>query len=127
MKSNKIAHIDLLQESDLVSTVKTFLKTLGFFTNYKKKSPEANIWCEVRDYKDLSEEPSIVLFQQWIDDFNKLTCLHNFNSEETQECPTHDPRVLTKMIKVGEKLAKEKTNFFTNYSGRSGKSSPTGH
>ena len=78
-----------------------------------EKTSESNIWCEVRDYEDLSSHQSIVLFQQWIDDFNELSCLHNFKIEESNSCVTHDPRVLAKMLKVGEKLAKERKPIFS--------------
>ena len=78
----------------------------------KAKSSEANIWCEVRDYKDLSNDPSILLFQRWVDDFNELSCLHNVDVTQQELCLEHDPRKLGKMLAVGEKLAKERRPIF---------------
>ena len=77
------------------------------------KSADTNIWCEVRDYKDLSKDPSIVLFQQWIEDFSELTCLHDYSTDESESCLAHDPRILSKMMKVGEKLAVKRKPIFS--------------
>ena len=54
---NKIAHIDLLPESDIASPAKNSSpeSLVDSLPAAKENPPDVNIWCEVRDYKDLSE------------------------------------------------------------------------
>ena len=63
-------------------------------------------WCQARDYIDLSKDPVFKKFENWIDQYQALTCAIESN------CSTHlhDPRRVAQFMDEGLKLAKN--NFF---------------
>ena len=73
----------------------------------KRLDDEDSIWCQVRDYVDLSSHPSITAFQNWVDEFDLFACL-----QETEACPDHDPRFVRQWLQRGEKLARERRSTF---------------
>jgi len=50
---------------------------------------EKNVWCQARDYQDLSNDPVILEFQIWTEQLRNLVCL-----TEKDSCLDHDPRFL---------------------------------
>ncbi|MEK9772951.1 MAG: hypothetical protein VW576_05245, partial [Opitutae bacterium] len=67
---------------------------------------EKEIWCEVKDYQDLSHDPIFPKFSQWLEDFNSLNC------PTIENCQDHDPRMLALFISEGKSLARTRANLF---------------
>ena len=59
---------------------------------------ERQMWCEIRDYQDLSSDPVFDNFSQWLDDFKSINCQTPLN------CVEHDPRVLANILSKGHTL-----------------------
>ena len=67
---------------------------------------EKEIWCEVKDYQDLSHDPIFPKFSQWLEDFNSLNC------PSIENCQDHDPRMLAHFIREGMSLARTRASLF---------------
>jgi len=81
--------------------------TLGQTANIKKKnSLEEEIWCEARDYVDLSEDPVFREFSRWLDTNVHLNC------QKAGNCTDHDPRLLAQHFSYGESLARTRAEVF---------------
>ncbi|OUU12713.1 MAG: hypothetical protein CBC00_01570, partial [Verrucomicrobia bacterium TMED40] len=64
-------------------------------------------WCQARDYIDLSKDPVFKKFENWIDQYQALTCAIDSN------CSTHlhDPRRVAQFMDEGLKLAKHRAQI----------------
>ena len=63
-----------------------------------------DIWCEVRDYKDLSNDPVFDEFSSWLKIYNNMVCEEPINCQNLD----HDPRKFTQLVQIGEKIAKRR-------------------
>jgi hypothetical protein len=76
-------------------------------TNLSEKYDiEKEIWCEARDYVDLSDDPILHEFSRWLDANDQLSCL------KTGNCTDHDPRLLAQHFSNGESLARTRAKLF---------------
>jgi len=73
---------------------------------FTKDLSEKYIWCQVRDYQDLSQHQSILSFNRWLKDFKDIACLSPAN------CQEHDPRVVTSLLQAGKILARARKETF---------------
>jgi len=74
----------------------------------EKKKGEKEIWCETRDYVDLSEDPVFREFSRWLDANVQLNC------QKAGNCTDHDPRLLAQHFSYGESLAHARAEVFIN-------------
>ena len=70
------------------------------FNSYRTEASERQMWCEIRDYQDLSSDPVFDNFSQWLDDFKSINCQTPLN------CVEHDPRVLANILSKGSTLVR---------------------
>ena len=83
------------------------------FNSYRTEASERQMWCEIRDYQDLSSDPVFDNFSQWLDDFKSINCQTPLN------CVEHDPRVLANILSKGSTLVRAaRKSFEQNYSCR---------
>jgi len=73
----------------------------------EKEPGEKEIWCETRDYVDLSEDPVFREFSRWLDRNVHLSC------QEAGNCTDHDPRLLAQHFSYGESLARARAKVFS--------------
>jgi hypothetical protein len=66
---------------------------------------EREIWCEQRDYEDLSSHPIFSKFNEWSEQFISLQCT------DPLSCQDHDPRFVSHLIHKGKKLAQERSTI----------------
>ena len=67
------------------------------------KDPEREIWCEQRDYEDLSSDPIFSKFNEWGEQFISLQCT------DLLSCQDHDPRMVRHLIDKGKEIAQERS------------------
>jgi len=73
----------------------------------EKDDIEKEIWCEVRDYIDLSEKPVFREFSRWLETHLQLNC------QKTGNCTDHDPRLIANHLSYGEKLARTRAKVLS--------------
>ena len=64
-------------------------------------------WCQARDYIDLSEDPVFKNFENWIDQYQALTCAIDSNCS----IHLHDPRRVAQFMDEGLNLAKHRAQI----------------
>ena len=65
---------------------------------------DKKIWCETKDYKDLSQDPIFDEFAKWLYEFKNLSCT------KINDCIEHDPRTFSNHLLVGESLARNRAS-----------------
>ena len=88
---------DTNRQVDSPKILRSNVKTNNFS---QKNDIEKEIWCDVRDYIDLSEEPVFREFSSWLETHLQLNC------QKTGNCTDHDPRLIANHLSYGEKLAR---------------------
>ena len=74
-----------------------------------RKSNENSIWCEVRDYEDISHDPIFDEFSSWLKIYKYMAC------EEPIDCQNldHDPRKFARLIHIGKKIAQRRSKVLS--------------
>ena len=69
---------------------------------------DREIWCEVKDYQDLSQDPIFAKFSHWLGEYSALNC------PTIENCQDHDPRMLAHFIGQGKSLARTRAKILKN-------------
>ena len=68
--------------------------------NANELRSDKDIWCEVKEYTDLSRDPIFTDFTDWLNGYNDLLC------KTPGDCLEHDPRILANYLDRGVDLAR---------------------
>jgi hypothetical protein len=93
---------EMLSNGNLVSSQTSEDLSLGnyFHSQSERIDLDKQIWCETKEYTDLSSDPIFDKFRQWIDLYNQINCT------ESGICNIHDPRTIRTHLEQGESLVR---------------------
>ena len=72
-------------------------------------SDQNDIWCEVRDYKDISHDPIFDEFSSWLKIYKYMACEEPINCQNLD----HDPRKFARLIHIGKKIAQRRSKVLS--------------
>ena len=67
-------------------------------------NPPNDVWCEVRDYKDLSQDLVFNEFNEWMGLYKNSVCKDKGNCQNQD----HDPRKFAQLLQIGKSIAQRR-------------------